>query len=166
MYTIHQYSLKEYEIISNSSSDTIYYQVEKYSNLRSNPHDTTGVWDVITNSSPIGAGDNIRVILPNDGVYRIKVSSDSGLSTVLDVYIVHNITNLLEKKQYFLTKLLTEYRTDAKHHNQYYDFIAFSVLFESYNKIVKDSFIKTPGVPNLYMIEYLLEQLQKFYYNG
>lgn len=163
MYTIHQYSLKKYDITNTSISDSIYYSVKKYNNKRSNPNETEEIWDDINTLSPITSGANVVIELANDGVYKIVVYSDQDGSSILDTYIVHNITSLLEIRQYYLTKLLTEYRVDPKHHNQYYDFIAFSVLFETYNKLVKEYFIKTPSVSNLYMIDYLLSELQKYY---
>lgn len=166
MYLIDQYSLREYELTNNSVTSDIYYTIEKYQNKRYNPSDLSGVWTRIERVNKLESSDKKRIFLPNDGVFRLILSSDEDLNSIIDTYIIHNITNLLEKRQEFLTKLLTEYRVDPKHHNQYYDFISFSVLFETYNKIVKDTFTKQVEPSNLYMIEYLLTELQKYYYNG
>ena len=154
MYKLNQLSLKEYQIVNESFDTNIYYRVEIF-------EDKTfkGVDSVKT----ISPGTVSKVILPYDGIYRLTISNNDDVSNPLDTYFIHNITDLVTLKQDFITKVLLEHSKGTANTKHYYDIISFFVLFDTYNKIVREEYIQKIYPKNLYRIDYLHKQLKKYY---
>lgn len=150
-YTLNQFSLKEYSL-TNNTANTLYYSLSLYKDEKYEDVD----------SGTVEEEDISWLHLEEDGVYRLLLSFNSEFDSLLSSYIIHNITEVLETRQQFLTKLLTEYKCKDCTHNHYYDFLSFSVLFDTYNSLVKDSFFTSVTPKNLYKISYLLEQLKAY----
>lgn len=150
-YNIAQLSLKEYNITNNSTSldltlEVLQFRAGSYNSIFDDP--------II-----IEPEATYKLILPRDGLFKLYISNEEYPSTV----IVNNITELLEKKQKFLTEILLRPNIDKCDHNQYYDLISFNIIFDTYNKLVKDSFTEeTIPEDQLYEIEYLLTRLKEF----
>lgn len=151
MYSVLQLSLKEYEIKNTNSASSIHYKVKEFK---------VGEYIEIIKDTEIEAGGTITLVLPNDGVFTLDIFTDD---EALANFTIHNITDLLSKKQHFLTQILTRPAPDRCNHNQYYDIISFSILLDSYNKLVKDSYTQA-NIPfeQLYKIEYLLNRLKEY----
>lgn len=152
MYNFYQYSLKEYGVI-NTGVNIIYYKLERF-------HKTE--YTQVGETVAVPGDSEIKFFLESDGIYKVTVANDESFEDILNSYIIHNITDLLKRRQNFLTKSLTEYNVDKCNHNHYYDFIAFNILFDTYNKLVQDTFVTSITPANLYKIEYLFNQLQKY----
>ncbi len=162
MYNVLQLSLKEYKVKNNSSDydiDILLYEFKngEYISLTSNGLSSV---EVITLEPQ---GEHI-ITLPRDGIYKLELRPDSEFQTQnLANIVIHNITDLLEKKQKFLTDVLLRPHPSKCDHNQYYDLISFNIIFDSYSKLVKDTFTEA-NIPQeqLYKIEYLLNRLKTF----
>ncbi len=153
MYNILQLSLKEYNIKNNSTHLKIFVDATEFK---------SGVYHQIFEEGAIAIEPEgtYKLVLPNDGVFKLDIRSEE---EELTVAIVNNITDLLEKKQEFLTEILLRPNIDKCDHNQYYDIISFNIIFDTYNKLVKDSFTEaTIPEDQLYKIEYLLNRLKEF----
>lgn len=152
MYKLNQYSLKEYELINDHTSD-IYYVLKRFNE---------GNYEVIGEVLTLPVSASIKIVLPNDGIYSLSISDNIDFNDPVSIYTIHNITELLNKRQKFLTDTLIDCIVDTKNHNHYYDFTAYNILLDSYIKLVHDTFITTYTPKNLYKIEYLFNMLQKY----
>jgi hypothetical protein len=152
-YTLEQYSLREY-ILTNKQVLPLYYKIYRF---------VDGQYLLLTTSNLI-TDQSTTITFDEDGVYRLILSEDETFVSELVVYYLHNITNLVNRKQSFLTDALTKYQVRNCNHNQYYDYITFSILFETYIKLVSDTFMTTvsPTYKSLYKMDYLLSQLNKY----
>ncbi len=149
MYNILQLSLKEYKIRNNHAVHSIYFTVSKFERSE---------YVEVVETVELEAQGEYLLELPEDGIFKIVISTET---EHIDSFIIHNIYDLLEKKQKFLTDILLRPNLDKCDHNQYYDVIAFNIIFDTYNKLVKDSFTQA-AIPKeqLYKIEYLLNRLK------
>lgn len=152
MHTINQYSLKQYDII-NTGALPIYYKIDKYTN---------GEYLSLVEITEIGVAGTETIVFDLDGVYRITLSDTLDFAVITDTYIIHNITDILHKRQTFLTNVLTNYDLSNCNHNQYYDFNAFNIVFTTYINLVQRTFITDVIPKNLYRIETLLNYLNKY----
>ena len=163
MYNVLQLSLKEYEIRNNSSIETIYITVDEF--IKDEYKEVVEVVKI--------EPDGIYFLnLPNDGIFRLVITLRAGIGTPSDPYTIiqtlatitiHNITDLLEKKQRYLTQVLLRPNLHKCDHNQYYDIISFSIIFDTYIKLVKDTFVQSNvSSEQLYKIYYLFSKLKTF----
>ncbi len=153
MYNILQYSLKEYELEA-TAANTVYYRVKRFENKKYIDTEVSG---------SVAPSYIVKFYLPSDGVYVLEISTDGDFTSIIDKYVIHNITELLKVKQSFLTDVLTKHSVNKCTHNQYYDIISFHILFDAYNKLVKETFSNKDIVfKQLYKIEYLFRRLKEF----
>jgi hypothetical protein len=155
---LQQKSLKEFTLI-NGNMQPIYVSLYKY---------IDGEWVQGEYSNTTYNEEGMLILEPNvettiifegDGIY--KISGDAH-------YIVHNITDLLDIRQQFLTNALMEYKVDRCDHGSYYDYVTFCIVFDSYIALVETTFKTGYAVDSIipktviYKINYLYNQLLKY----
>lgn len=153
MYQLKQKSLKEYTLIA--STIVVNYQLGKYEDY----NQTTAVLDGI-----VEAGGKVDIIIPYDGVFVLDIFNEP--QNINDQYTIHNISSLLDRRNQFLTKSLTEYSPNTCTTRHLYDYVTFNLTFDTYIKLVEsafgDGYTDTIFPSTLYRINYLFEMLKKY----
>ncbi len=151
MYNLLQLSLKEYKLRNNSTTHDIYFTLCEFDR---------GEYIEVIELFTLEPSSSHSIIIPKDGVYRLVITTQA---EILATFIINNITDLLKKKQEYLTQILLRPNLDKCDHNQYYDIIAFNIIFDNYNKLVKDTYTQVI-IPEeqLYKIDYLLKRLKEY----
>ena len=160
-YELNQYSLSNY--LLKCTYDSISYKVFSFINGE----------EKVINNGILSEGEDIMLIMPNDGIFIISLYTNPGTGTPFATYVVHNIMDILDKRQSYLTKLLKNVDLDNCNSKNYYDYISFNILFQTYIYLVEKLMIgKTENdniniipsaIPyNLYEVEKIYDKLMEY----
>ena len=161
-YELQQYSLSNYKLINNDNQ-SLSYRVYKFE---------YGEETEIMNGD-VASGNNVMLEMPNDGIFIIRIYQTLNHVTPFVTYVVHNIMDILGKRQSYLTTLLKDADLDNCQSKTYYDYISFNTLFQTYIYLVEKLMIgKTENdniniVPsaipdNLYKVEDIYNKLMEY----
>jgi hypothetical protein len=151
-HSISIYSLKEYLIKNLLDINSIYYILYIYENEKFKEY----------NRERINPLEEKRVFLPKDGIFKISVYQTEDYIEPIANYILHNLTNILKIRQKFLTDLLVHHKCSPCNHNNYYNYISFNLLLDTYNLIIKNKFLSEVIPDNLYKLEYIFSKLKEY----
>lgn len=160
-YELWQYSLSNYKLINNDTSD-IHYNV--YSFIYGK--------ETEINKGVVTPDNDTMLVMPNDGIFIIRLKFTEDGDTFV-TYVVHNIMEVLKKRQQYLTNILRDAIIEDCDSHSYYDYISFNILFNTYIYLVEKLLIgKTDGdniniVPsaipyNLYEVEDIYNKLMEY----
>lgn len=152
MYRLEQKSLKEYTIKAN---DSLIYILDKYVSYGETEQIET---------NELAEDEVYTLILPSDGMYVLTIEVNGNLNK----YFIHNISELLNRRQSFITDHIINHVTSCTSRH-YYDYITFNLLFDVYIRLVETTFgngytSATAIASNdvIYRINYLFELLQRY----